>query len=53
MSQRKTAAGRHMRILTPIPHRVSAMPNTMAGARGKSDSDDGAEVSRTSRTAQR
>ena len=34
-----------MRTPTPTPHRVSAMPNTVAGARGESDSDDGAEVS--------
>ena len=29
------------------------MPNAVAGARGESDSDDGAEVSGTSWTAQR
>ena len=29
------------------------MPNTVAGARGESDSDDSAEVSGTSRTVQR
>ena len=53
ISRRKTMAGRYTRTPTPTPYRVSAMPNTLAGARGESDSDDGAEVSKTSWTAQR
>ena len=53
MSQHETAAGRHTRTPTPTPHRVSAMPNTVAGGRGDSDSDDGTETSGTVRPAQR
>ena len=51
ISRYKTAAGRHTRTPTPTPHRVSAMPNTVAGTRRDSDSDDSVEASGTSRTA--
>ena len=53
MSRRETTIGRRTRTPTPIPHRVSAMPNAAAGARGDSDSDDGAEVGGTARQTQR
>ena len=44
MSRRETTGGRRTRTPTPTPHRVSAMPNTMGGAQGDSESDDrGAE----------
>ena len=53
MSRRETAAERHTRTPRPTPYRVSAMPNTVAGARGDSDSDNGAETSGTARPVQR
>ena len=40
MSRHEMVTGRRTRTPTPMPHRVSAMPNTAAGIRRDSDSEE-------------
>ena len=49
MSSQEVTGGLRTRTPTPTPHRVSAMPNMMAGAPNDSDSEGGEETGRARR----
>ena len=53
MSHYETVVSRQTYIPTLISYRVLAMPNVAADAHGDSDSEDRAEISRSTRHLQR
>ena len=53
MSLREAARRKKDRMPTPILHRVTAMPNMMAGAQGDSESEDGGAEGGTARQFRR